>query len=457
MFSQNDAHYWTHQYGAKGLLLNGAVIASSDDETNIFYNPGALGLDDNLGFAFSFLSPTYASLMANNYLGDKSSVKDDGFDLSPGFLAIRFQPFKTDKVTLAVASFERFKSGINFRNRTTGTINQTGFFLLRADLNFERRISEDWFGMGLSVNITDRLGIGISQFSTWRDESIDLFLKKEVLASPTPQDITASWRNEFSYGLSTYSGFVSKIGISYLGKNFKLGATYTSPTYGILGSGISYALDDQRINISESEVSVVSNRDDAELLNYKSPPSYGIGFEILSGSLCYSLSAEYFQAIKAYTLFSERDDSFDGMSAGNAETFVELVTGNESVLNFAFGLQYQATEKTTWVGGFRTDFNESLSLMINNTAEYLSSTPNVFHISGGAMVRTGKNTFSMGMDFGYGKSEGGRQLASFDDVNIDNLYSFSGKENVTNQYFSVMLFLTYDFIFKNISKPDDSK
>ena len=51
--SQTDAHYWSHQFGAHGLLLNGAVISSAHDETSIFYNPGAITLDGNLGFAFS--------------------------------------------------------------------------------------------------------------------------------------------------------------------------------------------------------------------------------------------------------------------------------------------------------------------------------------------------------------------------------------------------------------------
>ena len=45
-FGQTDSHYWTHQYGAKGLLLNGAVIASADDETNIYYNPCLLYTSD---------------------------------------------------------------------------------------------------------------------------------------------------------------------------------------------------------------------------------------------------------------------------------------------------------------------------------------------------------------------------------------------------------------------------
>lgn len=83
-FAQADAHYWSHQYGAKGLLLNGAVIATPDGETSIFYNPGTIGMDDNLGFAFSFVSPTYANLRNLNFIGDGNQLSDVGFSFSPG-------------------------------------------------------------------------------------------------------------------------------------------------------------------------------------------------------------------------------------------------------------------------------------------------------------------------------------------------------------------------------------
>lgn len=453
--AQIDSHYWTHQYGAKGLLLNGAVIASSDDETNIFYNPGAMGLDDNLGFAFSFLSPTYSNLLSRNFLGEGSSLTDNGIDLSPGFLAVRFQPFKTDKITLAVASFERFKSDIRFADRETTPVNSTGFFFLRADVDFSQRISEDWFGIGVSYNITDRLGIGLTQFSTWLDRSLDLHLKKEIVASPAPMDIVASWRNEFKYDISIYSAFVTKLGISYQGPVFSAGLTITTPSYGMLHSSVNYAIDDQRIINAEDQNEVRSNRNDIDLTNYKSPLSVGFGLEFHREKFCYSFSTEYFRSIDQYVLFSDTDDSFNGMTLGDAETIARVRTGNENVLNFAFGLQYYPNDKITWITGFRTDFNQNTRLLLNDTAEYLGSTPDVFHISGGGMFEYGKNTFSIGMDLGYGRRAGGRQLTNLDEVTVDNLFSFSGKDNVKNEFYSIMLFITYDFILQNISKTKD--
>ena len=445
---QIDAHYWTHQYGAKGLLLNGAVIASSEDETNIFYNPGAIGQDDNLGFAFSFLSPTYAKLQAQNFLGDNSKISDDGIGFSPGFLAVRWQPFDSKKITVGVATFQRLRSDIKFKNRVVDKINSSGSFILRADLDFERDISEDWFGVGISYNITDNLGIGISQFSTWHGQRLDVQLKKEVFTSAKPQDVFASWRSDFNYDLSTYSGWISKIGVSYKVDSIRIGATLTTPTYGILRSSASYSIDDQRIITSENVTEVISNRNSIDLVNFKTPLSIGMGFEYLFGNTCVSFSAEYFEAIPEYTFFSEIDDSFDGNAQGNADAFVEVKSKNLSVLNIAIGVQYQKSEKITFLSGFRTDFNQNNSLLLNNSAEYLGSAPDIFHLSGGAMFNYGKNVFSIGFDIGYGRRSGAKQLADFGDVNIDNLFTFSGKNNVTNTFFSGMLFITYDFIFK---------
>ena len=450
--AQTDSHYWTHQFGAKGLLLNGAVIASSDDETNIYYNPGAMGLDESLGFAFSFLSPSYASLMANNFLGDGRSLTDDGFDLTPGFLAVRFKAFGSNKLTFGFTSFERFKSNIHFKDRVVNTINESSLFLLRADINFKRKISEDWFGFGISYNVTDRLGIGFTQFSTWHSRQLDLFLKKEITIGPTPDKVGASWRSEFNYGLSTYSGWITKLGISYSGDNYKLGMTITSPTYGILGSGISYSLDDQRFIQAENEISIISNRNDTEIQEFKTPLSVGFGFEIRDGNMTYSFSGEYFNAVEEYTLFSDVDDPFDGLTTTPITTEVSVVTAKESVFNFAVGLQHKRNETTTLIGGFRTDFNEDTSLLYNESAEYLGSTPNVYHISGGAMIHKNNNIFSIGLDLGYGTGQGGQQIANFDDVTIDNLFSYSGNNNVNNRYYSITLFLTYDFIFKRIPK-----
>lgn len=456
-YNQIDAHYWTHQYGAKGLLLNGAVIASAEDETNIFYNPGALGTDDNLGFAISFLSPSYQQLTVSNFLGDDNKIVDRGLDLSPGFLAIRFQPFSDKRLTMGITTFQRYKTDINFQDRVTDRINQTGFFLIRADLDFTRKISEDWFGVGISYNLTDNIGFGFTQFSTWHSQGLDFKLKKEIFLADSPQELIASWRSEFDFDISYYSGFITKFGLAFSEENLSLGITYTSPTYGILSSGASYTIDDQRIVINDGVYTVLSNRKDTELLEFKTPFSIGLGIEYHFEDFCLSLSTEYFKAINNYTYFLDTDDSFNGLSPNTPETNVTVSGSRESVFNVAVGIQLNRKDDVTWLAGFRTDFNERSNLLLNQSADYLSSTPDIFHLSGGALFNFGKNEFSIGMDMAYGKSSRGNQITNLQNVNLDNLFSFSGESGVSSNYFSLSLFITYDFIYNSISNPDSAK
>ena len=220
--------------------------------------------------------------------------------------------------------------------------------------------------------------------------------------------------------------------------------------YGRLKSGANYSLDDSRITETGGTATTISNRNEIDVQEYKSPFSVGIGFEfMLRKKVRLSLSGEFFNKTDELVYFQETDDSFNGTSEGNADVTVSVKAKRESVRNIAFGIQYLKNEKVTLIGGFRTDFNESSRLLINDTAEYLGSTPNVFHLSGGGTFKYKKNIFSIGIDLGYGKRSGGQQLADLTDINSDNLFTFSGNNNVSSQFFSTMLFITYDFIFNN--------
>ena len=120
--AQNDDHYWPNQYGAKGLLLNGAVIASTEDETAVFYNPAALGNGEDFGISFSFLTPTYAVLKTDGYLGRNTHANDSRFGFSTDLSAVGFRPFKNKRYRAAVTSFSRYKSSLNLREREVGAV-----------------------------------------------------------------------------------------------------------------------------------------------------------------------------------------------------------------------------------------------------------------------------------------------------------------------------------------------
>jgi len=448
--AQTDAHYWSHQYGAKGLLLNGAVIASADDETAMYYNPACMGQDNNIGFAFSFLTPTYAYLKNNNLISDNTSLKDDDLGLSPGFAAIRFKPFKTDKIIVGIASFERLKSNIRFQDRIVDNIQNNSFLLYSGDLDFSRKLSQHWLGVGLSYKINKNMAVGISQYSIWHSESLNLSFKKEIFSQVNPQNLFLAWRSDFNYSFSAYAGFLSKLGFVYSTEAFKFGFTYTSPAYAFSNTGASYSFDDFKINVGE--LTNLSNKRIVDLNQFKTPPALGIGFEFKIDNLQVSISSEYFRKTENYTLFEDIDDPFDGLSAVNEPSEVRVTTANKRVFNFAIGFQRYVNEHKTWLWGFRTDFNQNSNFDFNGVSDYLSTSPDIFHISGGGRFFDKKNQWSIGLDYGFGFKSGGMQLTDLENINAENIFGLSGKNNVDTYYHSLMIFLTYDFLFGNVEE-----
>ena len=156
-------------------------------------------------------------------------------------------------------------------------------------------------------------------------------------------------------------------------------------------------------------------------------------------------------------MFSDSGDSFDGVATTESDFAISVSTGNESVLNVAVGFEYFKNDRITILGGLRTDYNESNNLLINNSAEYLSTTPNVFHISGGVLATYGSNIFSLGADVAYGRNQNGRQLTDLSNITSENIFTFSGDNTVKSNYFAVSIFLTYDFIFQRITSPKSHK
>ena len=453
LVSQIDSHYWSHQYGARGLLLNGAVIASPDGETSIFYNPGAIALDNNLGFAFSFISPTYSNLSVRNFIGNDNRIDVDGLSYSPGFAGIRFKPFKKyDRIVAGVALFKRYRTSISFSDRVVDEVNDLGILLFRADLDFNRSLSEDWASFAIAIKINENVGFGLTQISAWHGENLTFNFKKEIVQSDSPDQIAQSWRAEFGYGFKTQSGFITKLGMNLRFDKIDLGLTVTTPTYLVLRKSAGYKLEDHRIDRLNSVWTSESNRSGTPLLNYKSPTSIALGIDVALNNTKLSLGSEYFFEIGKYVLFEETDDPFDGISSGNADIDISIKSQNSAVLNVALGIEHKMSERKTLYSGFRTDFSQNNLLSLNQDTQYKGYVGNIFHLSGGARFFFEKNHFSIGVDLGYGSTNGGPQLVDLSNITPNNLFTFSGNQNVNSRFYSVMLFLTYDFIFKRRSK-----
>lgn len=445
---QFDSHYWTHQYGAKGLLLNGSVIAATEDETAVFYNPGAMGNGEDFGISLSFFTPQYTSLTTKGYLNPNSEARDSGFGFSSDLSAIGFRPFKDHRFRASITSFARYKSGLGLRERQVGHVLNEPDLLFTGNLDFRRSSSERWFGFGLAMKINENLSVGVSNFAAFRSENTRLSVRKEIVNQATPYELELGWRSDFKYSFSVRGGVLTKFGLSAKLGDLTLGLTATTPMYYQPFTSAGYESDDLR-TFSQDSVRLISNRDAAELLNYKTPWSFGLGLDFRIDRTRISLSTEYFQKIDSYTIINDVSDPFNGLADGNNEMRTVIKQANRPVLNAGVGLQTIANERTTFITGFRTDFNQRKLTESFQSLNFLSTTPSVFHISFGVFSTFRSNKYSLGLDYAFGRKRTTGQLVDLTNITPENLFGFTDSGGIITRYRSVVLVFTYDFIMKS--------
>lgn len=447
LFSQTDAHYWTHQFGAKGLLMNGAVIASTEDETAIFYNPGAMTSDDDFNLSLSFLTPAYSLLKTKNYLGDNNDITDDGLGFAPGLGSVGFNPWGSKRIRMAITSFTRFKSDIRFRGRVVGEASDGNDELFIGNLDLSRRLRTRWYGIGASLKLTNFLSVGASHFVTFHSESSNFFAQKDLVHRNNPTDVILSWRKRFKYSFSSRGGMLTKFGVLLRIGEIKIGATLTTPTYRPISKGASYEFEDFKF-FGQDSASLISNLDNANFRDYKTPLSVGFGLDFPIGKTHLSFSTEYFKPINSYIIMEDTDDPFDGLSTNGFSNSISVRGGNQGVLNLAVGCETKLREKVSLIWGFRTDFNQRKKSQDIETLQFLSTTPDVFHISVGSSVEIWSSKFSFGFDYGFGRKTDDTRLVDISDINSENFFDFTGDGKVISNFQSINFILAYDFSYR---------
>ena len=442
-WSQVNAHYWSHQYGSKGLLLNGSVIASVNDETAIFYNPGAMGMTEDFGLSLSLITPTFSQLRTTDFLGENTSFRDQGLGLAPGLVAALIKPFGTDNVTLGLTAFNRFKSEINVEDRIVNEVLNNPNQLFLGDVDFNRRLSETWLGLGLSFKLRKNLAIGFTQFLTWRGEKVSLNFRKEILDINNPANLIVGWRSNFEYGYSANGGVLTKFGLCWYPFGIKIGATFTTGTYGLILKGADYAFEDQKVFLDDSSTASSNDRS-VDLNDYYTPWSIGFGIELPIGKNKLSISTEYFAPIGKYLLIDDTDDPLDGLSPESVPTTIRIGQSNDRVINVAIGIERKLNRKYTWFYGLRTDFSPRGLFELGEGVSFLASTPNIYHVSTGGAYSYRRSQFSVGLDYGFGHKRGGEQLTDISDVTVDNIFQFSGEDDVKTFVHQISLYITYD-------------
>ena len=300
----------------------------------------------------------------------------------------------------------------------------------------------------MAFKISEKISIGASHFFTFHSENTALSIQKEIVERDNPYDVQLAWRTKFKYAFSTKGGMLTKFGIAADWRNVKLGATVTTTTYYHFQKKASYENSDLRVYGSDSTV-LHSNLASANLFDFKTPWSVAIGADFKIARTRVSLSSEYFQSIKRYTIIDALDDPFNGLATGNHLERTTVQQENNAVLNMAIGLQTRLRHEQLLIMGFRTDFNQRAIDQKLQTLSFLSTTPSVFHFSFGGVFTMRNNRFSAGIDYSFGKKRTTGRLVDLTNITQDNLFAFSETGGIESRYQSIVFIFTYDFILKS--------
>jgi hypothetical protein len=398
--SAQDAHYWNLHYGTRSTLLGGAVIGSVEDLSATFYNPGALGLSREGGLILS------ANVYDVNFLALKGTGEYDrtassfAFTPAPSLVAGRLSRDSTDVNRLSYSLITRQRSNYTLRSRNVENPESlpgfTGPVEFSNETIAEQSLSDIWAGVTWSRALSPAIGVGVTVYGTFRTQS------RRVSNGVVGLD-SIMLR---SYGVITdfdyyHVGLALKAGISLDYGDWSAGATVTTPRLGLFGSGSSSVEArssgfDTDGNGTPDDFLAADYQEDLSS-GYQSPFSVGAGVAYRTGAWRFDFSAEWFSAVKQFTMLSPAP--FVGQSTGTTYAY-EVWTSYEPVFNYGFGAEYRSGPKNSWF----------LSVIRDHSAASTASTIAMVnldftHVTGGTMFTLGAIRLTLGAGWMFGSGQ----------------------------------------------------
>jgi len=411
-----DVHYWTHQYGTRSNLLGGAVIGSVLDLSGTYYNPGGLSLleideSELVMFAKVF---HYPSVIIKGIGVEERSLSDNHLGEAPTLVAGSLPLKGLGNRWLGYSLLNRHETKFRLAGSGAGEFTPFNEFVIDApgaiDLRLYEKLSEPWYGMTWAYKISDRFGVGISNYLTFRSHRLNYQTTLQILDNEDQVNMVLDSR-EYKYN---FYSLLWKIGFAYDLDRITLGLTLTTPGIKIYGDGrVGQNTTVVRYDPENPDYMAVDYQDGLDA-NYKSPLSLGAGITYKLGRTNLYGTMEWFSGIDEYVVI--QGDDFVGQSSG--DTLPNRVIHEVgAVLNIAVGVEHSLSDKFTLYGSFWTDYSARKEGSISN----LSVTDwDLFHFMGGTTFTAFGSQFTFGMGYAYGNHTGKDQQTP-DDPTLGNI------------------------------------
>lgn len=455
VFAQ-DTHYWTNQFGTESVLMGGAVVGGTKDNSAIFYNPGSLGFIDTGSLSINATTYQVENIKIKNALGEKKDFVNNQFGSMPllvsGLIKSNQKRLKIGYGLIRQIDFH-FKANARIdqkvsladENESPGEENFIG------EARIDSRLTSDLLGIGMGYKLNDKLSIGLTHQFSFRSHSFSrntlsrFFLNDSVFTL-----ISSNYFRSANYFSLSYS---AKFGIEWKEKKYSAGLTICTPSLGLYGSGdVSADITANNILYNGVRIDALANDYQQKLkARYKTPFSVSAGVNWYTGRSKIGISAQYYGAIKIYNIMQAKPASFvrpvSLYSNLSSDQFLLLKAATNPVFNVAIGYEYKINQKYLINLGFRTNnsfYNRDLNKQFGIVPEITGW--DIYHFTLGGSIKKGRNNLTLGLITAFGSDTKHEQDGNLNKPSEENL--LLGSLIVTKAtYSSVGLLLGYTFLF----------
>ena len=258
---------------------------------------------------------------------------------------------------------------------------------------------ETWTGVTWAYPVSDHLGIGVSPYLALRSRE----LKSQFLVQTATEagDVGSAIRLR----TRTFKNWraLAKVGLSYQSERLSLGATATTPSLSLTGSGLaSYNASATSSDLDPEFIgtpSLAANVQTDLTSTFKSAWAAGGGGSVALGGTRIHASAEWFQAPTAFTALDAEE--FTPQTGGDP-IVNDITIALNSVFNWGFGVE-QSLGGTMLYASIATDNSAGVDGADLLTDAVLTKY-DLTRVGGGASFRLGRADLMLGVGYASGKN-----------------------------------------------------
>ncbi len=432
-----DAHYWTEQFGTRASLLGGAATAGLGDNATVYYNPAAMAFVNNPNLSITVNAYKLRINKVSDALGKDLNLKETEFATFPSVIAGILEHKRNDRLKFgySVNTKTVFTSNYDYLHQHEYEIldSMAGPENYVASYGFSHKIMEYWAGVAVSYQLTDAMSVGLAHFGVFRDVKYTNNIQMDALPmDPSSGDI-ASVNSAIDFKYWNVKG-VFKPSIAFQWPKSKLGITFTTPSFNMIGKADVYRKFTIQ-NLDEhiaTDITFVDRRSKQDA-QHKFPGSIAIGVsKKIGGKSWIHFSNELFFASPYYLVFDPAnpvntypnfiDDSLT-YEVFAKQNFLAYGEQRHAFMNFGLGFERQFTPETNIMVGARTDFN--YNARPHYTFQHLNPEGtkwHLFHFSAGFSRKTKKNQIlTAGLEYTFAGGKTFHQYVNFTQPTSDNL------------------------------------